>query len=196
MRRRHAIAKKHAFNTRQAKSPTRRLLRKSAPPGSTRSCGPESTSICPWRDFYLFHAGRGPEGGPHLLSVRHGMRQECDRSATDPKLKGRWTDPPAGKWPFFGVLELRRIGASRCLSVAPGCASVDSTKRKSRFFFWRVWAGFLSPASHVIFGTAHSWPIQQPAFGLSGLVLNTKPKSGLFFCCIGPEHHRLEPRGY
>ena len=32
-------------NTRQAKSPTRRLLRKSAP-GSTRSCDPESTSIC------------------------------------------------------------------------------------------------------------------------------------------------------
>ena len=68
-------------------------------------------------------------------------------------------------------------------------------QKKSRIFFWRVWAGFLSPTSHVIFGTAHSWPIQQPAFGLSGLVLNTKPKSGLFFCCIGPEHHRLEPRG-
>ena len=32
-------------NTRQAKSPTRRRLRKSAP-GSTRSCDPESTSIC------------------------------------------------------------------------------------------------------------------------------------------------------
>ena len=32
-------------NTRQAKSPTRRLLRKSAP-GSTRSCDPESTSVC------------------------------------------------------------------------------------------------------------------------------------------------------
>ena len=33
------------FNKRQAKSPTRRLLRKSAP-GSTRSCDPESTSVC------------------------------------------------------------------------------------------------------------------------------------------------------
>ena len=32
-------------NIRQAKSPTRRLLRKSAP-GSTRSCDPESTSVC------------------------------------------------------------------------------------------------------------------------------------------------------
>ena len=36
---------------------------------------------------------------------------------------------------IFGVLELGRIGASRCLSVAPGCASVDSTKKKSRIFF-------------------------------------------------------------
>ena len=32
-------------NTRQAESPVRRLLRKSAP-GSTRSCAPESTSVC------------------------------------------------------------------------------------------------------------------------------------------------------
>ena len=38
-------------------------------------------------------------------------------------------------------------------------------------------------------------PIPHQEFGLSGLVLNTKPKSGLFFCGIGPEHHRLEPRG-
>ena len=39
------IARCGADNTRQAKSPTRRLLRKSAP-GLTRSCDPESTSIC------------------------------------------------------------------------------------------------------------------------------------------------------
>ena len=32
-------------NTRQAESPVRRLLRKSAP-GLTRSCAPESTSVC------------------------------------------------------------------------------------------------------------------------------------------------------
>ena len=55
---------------------------------------------------------------------------------TDSELKGRWSaDPPAEKWPFFGVLESRRVGASRCLSVARGCASVDSTQKKSRNFF-------------------------------------------------------------
>ena len=50
---------------------------------------------------------------------------------TDSELKGRWTDPPAEKWPFSGVLESRRIGASRCLSVARDCASVDSTPPKT-----------------------------------------------------------------
>jgi len=59
------------------------------------------------------------------------VREKGTAHETDPELKGRWTDPPAGKWPFFGVLDLRRIGASRCLSVAPGCASVDSTKKNS-----------------------------------------------------------------
>ena len=55
--------------------------------------------------------------------------------STDSELKGRWTDPPAEKWPFSGVLESRRIGASRCPSVPRGCASVDSTPQNSRFFF-------------------------------------------------------------
>jgi len=46
-------------------------------------------------------------------------------------------------------------------------------KKNSNFFFfsWHVGAGFLSLTSHVIFGTAHSWPIQQQEFGLSGSTL-------------------------
>ena len=81
---------------------------------------------------------------------------------TDSELKGRWTDmwtdPPAEKWPFPGVLESRRIGASRCPSVPRGCASVDSTPKNSTFFFWRVWASFLPlTSSYLILGTVLSW---------------------------------------
>ena len=74
---------------------------------------------------------------------------------TGPELKGGRIEPPAEKRRFFGVLESRRIGASRCLSVARDCASVDSTQKKflPEFFFRRVWAGFLPLTSYLILGT-------------------------------------------
>ena len=63
------------------------------------------------------------------------QRLMAENGQTDSELKGRWTDPPAEKWPFSGVLESRRIGASRCPSVPRGCASVDSTPKKFQIFF-------------------------------------------------------------
>ena len=77
--------------------------------------------------------------------------------------------------------------------MAPGCVRVDWTKKKFKNSWRGVWAGFLSLTSYVIFGTAHSWPIQQPEFGLSGLACHAKPKSVEFFCCIGEEHPLSEP---
>ena len=96
----------------------------------------------------------------------------------------------------FGVLEPRRVGASRCLSVARDCASVDSTPQKIQiFFFWRVWAGFLPLASYLISGTVLKSERQQPEFGLSGFAFNAKSKSVEFFCCLSLLDPRLEARG-
>ena len=115
---------------------------------------------------------------------------------TDSELKGRWTDP-LRKIAIFGVLESRRVGASRCLSVARDCASVDSTPKKIQpdFFFWRVWAGFLPLASYLISGTVLKSERQQPEFGLSGFAFNAKSKSVEFFCCLSLLDPRLEARG-
>ena len=56
-----------------------------------RACRPLATSVPSWN----FHQTTA-------MAIGFGRDR---RSATDPELKGRWTDPPAGKWPFFGVLE-------------------------------------------------------------------------------------------
>ena len=69
---------------------------------------------------------------------------------------------------IFGVLELGRIGASRCLSVAPGCASVDSTKIKIQKLFLVARLGWFSVAdvtrdfwncAFLADTTAGVWPI-------------------------------------
>ena len=101
---------------------------------------------------------------------------------TDPELKGGHIEPPAAKRRFFGVLESRRIGASRCLSVARDCASVDSTPKKFQiFFFWRVWASFLPLTSHLILGTVLSWGASTKGGVVSCSTSNKDPKSTLFF---------------
>ena len=93
------------------------------------------------------------------------------------------------------MLESRRVGASRCLSVARDCASVDSTPKKIHNFFWRVWAGFLPLASYLISGTVLKSERQQPEFDLSGFAFNAKSKSVEFFCCLSLLDPRLEARG-
>ena len=133
---------------------------------------------------------------PNPRAGSKGCGLLCPTLETDSELKGRWTDPPAEKWPFFGVLESRRVGASRCLSVARDCASVDSTPKKIQdFFFWRVWAGFLPLASYLISGTVIKSERQQPEFGLSGFAFNAKSKSVELFCCLSLLDPRLEARG-
>ena len=67
--------------------------------------------------------------------------------------------------------------------------------KKSRFFFWRVWAGFLPLASYLISGTVLKSERQQPEFGLSGFAFNAKSKSVEFFCCLSLLDPRLEARG-
>ena len=109
---------------------------------------------------------------------------------TDSELKGRWTDPPAEKWPFFGVLELRRTGASRCLSVAPGCASVDSTKKKSRNFFLARLGWFSVTDVIPDFGNATKLGCNNK--GRRGFVLYVKqgPQIHSLFCCCTPTSPR------
>ena len=102
---------------------------------------------------------------------------------------------------FLAVHRIRRfcnveVTGSKPAAVASGCVRADSTK-KNPFFF--VGAGFLSLSSQVIFGTAHSWPVPQPAFGHSrrtmvGDTRSTKPDS--FFVVLAKKTPvwRLEER--
>jgi hypothetical protein len=112
------------------------------------------------------------------------------RCATDSELKGRWTDPPAEKWPFSGVLESRRIGASRCPSLPRGCASVDSTPQNSRFFFLARLVWFSATGVILDFGNCSNLGCINK--GRRGFVLYVTqgPQIHSLFCCCTPTSPR------
>ena len=89
------------------------------------------------------------------------------------------------------------MSAKRRLAVSVGglwlCSGRLDQKKIQFFFLARL--GWFSVAdvtcdfwncAFLADTTAGVWPI--------GLGVEPKSKSGIFFCCIGPEHRRLEPR--
>ena len=137
-----------------------------------------------------FSDGGGLASSPLLRCWALVLRLLPRRSAhplslewADSELKGRWTDPPARKWPFFGVLEARRVGASRCLSGARDCASVDSTQKTfQNLFLARLGWFSAAGAIYLILGTVLKSTVQQPELAYRAWRVTPSPNPSSFCC--------------